>query len=452
MENFTFVDGRFVSQKFLCQCGQEHHVPIQDIRVKQQALDEIGDVAQGLDIGKKCLVMADLNTYAAAGEQVMDVLRTYAFTPKLCLFETRDLVKPDEYAAGRVMFELDMDTTFLVVVGSGSLCDLTRYISSRTGLPFIVVATAASMDGYASSVAAVLQNGFKRTLEASYPQAILADADVLCQAPYLMTTAGFSDLIGKLNSRVDWKLSQIITGEHYCDFVVDLVNSAVSMCIENASGIKKKDPDIMAKLAEGLILSGIGMLIVGHSRPASGSEHHLSHYWEMKSFTENRPHYFHGTKVGVATGVMAKFYEKFFARNAADVDPEDVKRRKPSLEDWEARITKNFGPVAEGALKQRDLLYTNWEEQQQQITKIQEVWDQIKALWALEPDFQRVAELHHTVGVSIHPKEIDVDQAYLRETLLNAKDVRPRYSVLRAADTLGWLEEITEEVVNDYDF
>jgi glycerol-1-phosphate dehydrogenase [NAD(P)+] len=361
-------------------------------------------------------------------------------------------VKPDEYAVGKVMFDIDLDTTFLVVVGSGSLSDLTRYISSRTGLPFVVVATAASMDGYASTVAPILQGGFKRTPQATYPYAIIVDVDVLCQAPYTMTTAGFSDLIGKLISRVDWELSAIITGEYYCDFVVDLVNTTVNMCVENALGIKQQDPDVIAKLAEGLILSGIGMLVVGNSRPASGSEHHLAHYWEMKSFLEHHPQHFHGTKVGVATGIMAKFYEKFFSRNPADIDIADIKRRKPSPEEWEQQVRAYFGPVADGVLKQRQELCLNWDDQKKQIERIQAAWEHIQHLQTLKPTFERVREIQEAVGGSILPEDIDVDQALLRETLLNAKDVRPRYTVIRAAEILGWLEEIADEVVNEYDF
>ena len=449
MENFGFVDGRFVHQKFLCTCGKEHDVPIREILVKPGALHEIAQVLDRLAIGKKCLVIADLNTYEVAGETVMDELNRTTYAPKLCLFDTRELVKPDERALGKVLLDLDLDTSFLLVVGSGSLTDLTRYISSRTKLPFVSVATAASMDGYASTGAPMLKGGFKLTIESTYPSAIIADVDVICQAPYPMTTAGFGDLLGKLNCSVDWKLGQIVTGEYYCDFVVNLVNDTVNMCVENAQEIQRRTPDVMAKLVEGLILSGIAMLVVGNSRPASGAEHHLSHYWEMKAFLENRPQHFHGTKVGVATGIMAKFYEKFFSRNPADIDLADIERRKPSLEEWKASVKACFGPIADGILVNSDALYLDWEEQKKQIARIQSSWEQIQALHTLEPSFERVVEIQKAVGGSISPKDIDVDSELLRETLLNAKDIRSRYTVLRVADILGWLEEITDEVVNE---
>ena len=151
MENFRFIDGRLAHQEFLCECGRKHAVPIREIIVGQGALNEVGHVLDRLDVGQKCVVIADLNTYAAAGEQVMTIISNNTYQPKLCLFNTRDLVKPDEYAIGKVMLDIDTDISFLLVVGSGSLTDLVRYISSRTGLPFISVPTAASMDGYASS-------------------------------------------------------------------------------------------------------------------------------------------------------------------------------------------------------------------------------------------------------------------------------------------------------------
>ena len=452
MENFRFVDGRFVHQTFMCACGREHTVPIQEIIVRRGAVDDVGNVLDRLDIGKKCVVVADLNTHDAAGERVMEVLHKTSYRPKPCLFNTRKWVIPDEYAIGKVMFEIDLDTSFLLVVGSGSLTDLVRYISSRTGLPFISVPTAASMDGYASTGAPMLHGGYKRTIISTYPQAIIADVDVFCQAPYELTASGFSDMIGKLNSRVDWQFSNIMTGEYYCAYCVELIDAVVRMCVENIAGIKRRDPEIMARLMEGLILSGIGMLVIGNSRPASGSEHSLSHYWEMKAFLEHHPQHLHGTKVGVGTGVMAKFYEKFFARNPSDIDLARVKQRKPPLAEREQYLRQCLGPVAEEMLAEITRpQYLNWEAQQKQIELLQDAWDKIKALQAIEPTFDRVVEIQRAVGASIMPEEIGVDRLLLRETLLNAKEVRSRFTVLRAAEILGWLEEITDEVVSEYD-
>ncbi|MDY0094305.1 MAG: sn-glycerol-1-phosphate dehydrogenase [Candidatus Vecturithrix sp.] len=450
MEHFKFVDGRLVHQEFMCVCGKTHAVPIQEVIVRQGALEDLEDVLSRLNFSKKCVVIADLNTYQAAGEQVMEKLHHGAYLPKLSLFPTRELVKPDEYAIGKVMLDLEADTSFLLVVGSGSLTDLIRYISSRTGIPFVSVPTAASMDGYASTGAPMLQGGFKKTIMSTYPHAIVADVNVFCRAPYELTASGFSDMLGKLTSRVDWKLSQIITGEYYCDYVAELIDGVVRMCVDQIAGIKQGEPEIMARLMEGLILSGIGMLVVGNSRPASGSEHSLSHYWEMKAFLEEKTPHLHGTKVGVATGVIAKFYEKFFTRNPVDVNLAAVRARKHSLEKIEAAIRRNLGRAAEGVVEVARSIYLSWEEQQQQIKKLQAAWQEIKAIQAITPTFQQVFDIQKAVGASILPHEIEVDRELLRETLLNAKEVRSKYTVLHAAETLGWLEEITDEVVSEY--
>jgi glycerol-1-phosphate dehydrogenase [NAD(P)+] len=452
MENFRFIDGQLIHREFMCECGRKHVVPIQEIVVRQGALHDIGKVLNRLDLGKKCVVIADLNTHDTAGEKVIEILHNTSYTPKLCLFNTREMVKPDEYAIGKVMLDIDLETSFLLVVGSGSLTDLVRYISSRTRIPFISVPTAASMDGYASSGAPMLHGGYKRTILSTYPQAIIADIDVFSQAPYEMTAAGFSDMIGKLNSRVDWQFSHIITGEYYCEFFVELIDEVVQMCVANTTGIKQRDPEIMGHLMEGLILSGIGMVLIGNSRPASGSEHSLSHYWEMKAILENHPQYLHGTKVGVGTGVMAKFYEKFFSRDPAKIDLATVKQRKQSLEHLEAYLHECLGPVAESVIKEVTRpSYLNWEEQQRQIERLQTSWEAVKALQAIEPTFARVVEIQRAAEASIMPGEIDVDRALLREALLNAKEIRSRFTVLRAAEILGWLEEITEEVVGEYE-
>ncbi|PIE31876.1 hypothetical protein CSA56_17175 [candidate division KSB3 bacterium] len=453
METYKFVDGRFVHQTFMCACGKEHAVPIKDIFVKSGALEELTGVLDRLKLGKKCVVIADLNTYEAAGKQVMQKLQAASYQPILCLFDTHEWVLPNEFAIGKVMLNIEMDTSFLLVVGSGSLTDLTRFISSRSSIPFISVPTAASMDGYASSGAPMLQEGFKRTIISAPPQAIIADIDIIRKAPYDMTASGFSDMLGKLNSRVDWQLSHMLTGEYYCEFFVELIDATLQQCIEDIAGIRQQNPESVTRLMEGQILSGIGMLLIGNSRPASGSEHSLSHYWEMKAFLENKEKHFHGTKVGVGTGVMAKFYEKFFARDPHAIDLADIKQRRQSLDDLEDALRKQLGPV--GADIFADVTkpgYLGWKEQQKQIEALQASWEDIKKLQDLEPAFNRVVEIQQAAGASIMPKEVHVDRELLRETILYAKEVRSRYTVLRAAETLGWLEEITDEVVSEYDF
>jgi glycerol-1-phosphate dehydrogenase [NAD(P)+] len=450
MGNFRFVDGHFVHTPFTCSCGREHHVPIREVIVKPGALNEIDIMLDRLDLGKQGLVIADLNTYDAAGEQVLDILRKAGYRIDVSLFNTREVVHPDEYAVGKLIFDLQPGTSFLLVVGSGCLTDTTRVVSSRTGIPFISVATAASMDGYASLGASMQISGMKKTVPTGSPAAILADIDVLCNAPYPMTAAGFGDLLGKLNSRMDWKLTNMVTGEYYCQEIIDLVTESVDTCVSRVRDIRQQTPEAITTLAEGLIVSGIGMLVIGNSRPASGSEHNLSHYWEMMSLLRDHPEHFHGEKVGVGTGVMAKFYERFFVRDPSQIDLSDLYRRQLSREQWEARIRGQFGSSTDSVIALGNWSRQDWDTRKQTIQTVQTLWPQIQELQALEPTCAQVIDILQTAGGSVYPKDVDVDRDFLRETLLFAKEVRTQYTVMSVADALGWLEEIVEEVVAEF--
>ncbi len=455
MQQYRFVNGRLEHQDFHCSCGRAHVLPIHDIVVRRGAINELPEVIKHLDIGKSVLVICDLNTYDAAGQAVITRLQNEGLSPRLCRFETRQWVKPDEYAIGKVMLEIDSHVDFLLVVGSGCLTDLTRFVATRTGLPFISVPTAPSMDGYASSGAPMTQAGYKKTIICRNAHAIVADIDVISKAPFEMIASGFGDTIGKLTSRIDWKFSQIVTGEYYCDFFVELINEVVERCVSDIAALKAGSPDAIQTLTEGLIFSGIGMLLIGNSRPASGSEHSLSHYWEMKAALEHHQEHFHGTKVGIATGVMAEFMTRFFDRmvdaGPNSVDAGHIKSQKLTRERIEQDLNDALGPVATSLIEEVTRPeYLSWPQQEKQIRTLTEKWEEIVALRRLCPSLQQIESIMIELGAPYLPSEIGVDPDYLRETLLNAKEVRSRYTVLRAAETLGWLEEITDQVVDEY--
>jgi glycerol-1-phosphate dehydrogenase [NAD(P)+] len=451
MEGFAFVDGHFQHQDWVCTCGREHSVPIREIVVKSGALNDLAGVMDRLNIGRHGLLVADFNTYAVAGERVWELLGNAGYTLKLSLFETREPLHADEHALGKVLFDVEPGrTAFLLVVGSGSLTDIARMISSRTGIPFVSVATAASMDGYASPVAPLVIGGIKTTIPASVPVAIVADTDVLCAAPYAMTAAGFGDLLGKYNSRTDWRLAQIVTGEYHCQQVEDLVNQVVDDCVGQAAQLRQQTPEAIEGLTQGLILSGLGMLAVGSSRPASGAEHSLSHYWEIMALLRQRPAHFHGTKVGIGTAIMAKVYAKFFASDPHAVDLDDIKRRKVSFEAWQQEIRAVFGPAAARVIAIQTPFFLDWEAQQRTIATVQAKWAEIQALRPLELSYDQVAAILTTAGAPVEPQDIGIDADYVRETLRYAKEVRPQYTVFSVIDALGWLDEFVEEIAADY--
>lgn len=113
------------------------------------------------------------------------------------------------------------------------------------------------------------------------PYGVLADTEIMKNAPQRLIQAGFGDVLGKLTALTDWKLSKELNGDYYCQTCVTLVERALSKVIEHVDGLKKREDDAILYLIEALNLTGVAMGLIGISRPASGAEHMLSHYWEM---------------------------------------------------------------------------------------------------------------------------------------------------------------------------
>ena len=218
---------------------------------------------------------------------------------------------------GELTINMPKDCDLVVAVGTGAINDMTRYFSFKLDRPFYTVATAAPMDGFASSIAAIQVDHLKTTFDAQTPIAIIGDTDILKGAPYRMIAAGLGDLLGKFTCLCDWKLARIITGEHYCENIVELVGSCVKSVLSDADKAKERDPEALGKIMEGLVLAGVAMSLDGNSRPASGCEHHMSHYWEMMFEQAGKRPVPHGTQVGVGTVLILKLVEHLLR---ADVD------------------------------------------------------------------------------------------------------------------------------------
>jgi len=450
MQGVTFQDGEFQLESFDCVCGAHHEAPVRRVIVKPGALDLVPEVITDLGLGRRVVLVSDRNTEDAAGRVVGQSLESAGYQVDRCFFDTREWVRPDENAVGSLMFSMDPDTQLLVATGSGALTDVTRFVGSRTGVPFVSVPTAPSVDGYTSNGAPITHNGYKRTLVCGQPVAVIADTDVLAAAPHEMIASGFSDTLAKLTARTDWQLSRIVTREYYCPTVVDGVARAAQACMDVADGIGRSDTQAVQTLAEALMISGIAMQMVGNSRPASGSEHSLSHYWEMKAHLEDRHEHLHGTKVGVATAVIALFHERFFTRleRERSVDRAALESSHPSREAAQERVRSVLGSVADKVNAEvASLEYRDWTQRSSEIDAILENADQIVALRSEAPSYDSIMDAQRRAGAPTTPAEIGVDRAYLAETLRNAMEVRLRFTVLRAAESLGWLDELAEEVV-----
>lgn len=299
---------QWAGMEYSCACGKSHKVDIQAIRVGSGVMQELPGILRDLGASHIFLV-ADNYTYEAAGRQVEQLLDQAGLAYHKRVFQTETPLVPNEYALGSVLAAMTSQDDMLLAVGSGTLNDVTKYVSARTGIPYVIAATAPSMDGYASTVAPTILDGFKTTLPAVYPAAIVADVDILKDAPMPMLTAGFGDIIGKFTSLADWRLSHQLNGEYYCPEVAGVIEAAVETCAANAQALAQREPQAVQAVTEALILSGLAMGMVGVSRPASGAEHQMAHYWEMDALRRGEEHPLHGNAVGVGTVLAASLYE-----------------------------------------------------------------------------------------------------------------------------------------------
>lgn len=288
-----------------CSCKKEHNIEIDTILLEEGAVKKLPGILK--DTGfKKLTMICDENTYEAVGKQAEDLLTGLTKV----LLKGAD-IHADEASVGRVMDQLKDQgrPDALVAAGSGTIHDITRYCAFDMDLPFISIPTAASVDGYTSTVAAMTLQGFKKTVPSCAPKIIVADSNILKEAPLRLTASGVGDLLGKYTALADWKIAHLITGEYFCQEICRMEEEALEIMCSSLPGLKERNIASYEQLMYGLLLSGLAIQMTGNSRPASGTEHHMSHLWEMEAVNSHLDFY-HGEKVGVGLVLSSDIYHK----------------------------------------------------------------------------------------------------------------------------------------------
>lgn len=376
----------FPGLSYPCACGRTHRVGIRQIHIGGGCIGALPQVLEGLGVSH-VLLLADSFTRKAAGDKAAGLLREAGVAFHGKLFETDKPLVPDERTLGAALAALEPDDDVVVAVGSGTLNDTARFLSARTGLPYVIVATAPSMDGYASTVCPLILDGQKVTKPGVYPAAILADTGILREAPMPMLTAGFGDIIGKYAALADWQLAYALQGEYYCAECAGLMAQAVEKCARNAAGLRARDSRAVECVTEALVLAGVAMGMVGNSRPASGAEHHFSHFWEVDALSRGEAHPLHGNSVGVGAVISASLYEM----------------AAPYLPD-------GFPP----------------------------------------PDKGRILSCLKEAGSPAGPKELGISRGLFLESVLHAMEIRERFTILRFLDRQGLLPACAVELANRF--
>lgn len=311
---------------------------IKSIEVSQGAIMKLFDFLD-LHSFHRPAVITDPNTFEAAGKMTSDHFSDQGkeFTQHILHPNEHGQVIADEQTIMQLFVEIPDDTDVMIAVGSGTIHDIVRFVSYKTNKSFISVPTAASVDGFTSRGAPLILKGVKQTVQCMAPMAVFADLNILVKAPAEMTAAGFGDMLGKYTSLVDWKISHLIGQEPYDQHAADLTKEALESCVSHVHEIANRDAQGIKILMQSLIQSGLVMLKLGYSRPASGGEHHLSHYWEMDLLKSNQRQLLHGAKVGVATVLIAELYKEKFK----ELKQEDLSRSSR----YERRVCDNLNDI-----------------------------------------------------------------------------------------------------------
>ena len=162
-----------------CPCGKIHDAGFDRMTVGRGAVRVIADEVRRLGGTRVCL-LADENTLNVGGTKVKKLLEGAGIPVALAVLPAG--VEPDEAGVAAALEQYDPACDLIVGVGSGVVNDLGKCFADTAGVPYLIVATAPSMDGYASNTAAMVVNGLKVSLPRRCASVLIGDTDLLATA------------------------------------------------------------------------------------------------------------------------------------------------------------------------------------------------------------------------------------------------------------------------------
>lgn len=400
-----------------CSCGKTHIMQTKLSVIESGCLKKAADYFEKCGISGNIVAVYDENTYKATADRHIAADCEIILNP--------ENLHANEHGVDMLKNQLPQNADVLVAVGSGTIHDITRYCAYELGVTFVSCPTAASVDGFCSSVAAMTWHGCKKTLTAVAPTLVLADIDIIKNAPLYLAKSGFGDMVGKYIALTDWKIGNILKGEYYCEKIADMTLSATKSVIDSAFGILEGNEQSYVNLTYGLLMSGLAMQMLGNSRCASGAEHHISHIIEMEPKGLGvHSDALHGEKVGVGTLLALKEYKRLCALE--NIDFCDYTTYTDEFiydmfgEDMGKEILdENKTDAALGV--SADMLKASW----------QKICDAVNAL----PDADTLKKLYSDLDIISTLSQIGVSEALRTKLLDYCPTVRNRLTLMRLRKT-----------------
>ena len=422
-----FID--CASYSGLCECGREHYMETKAAVIEAGCLKDFEKYMAAFGVtGKRCALYGK-NSYAAAADRRPHAEQEIVLDP--------EGLHANEISTADVLSRLEADVEVLIAVGSGTIHDIARYCAHERGIRFVSCPTAASVDGFCSTVAAMTWYGFKKTLPAVAPEIVIADIDIIKNAPAALVRSGVGDIMAKYTALADWRMANLLTGEHLCPRIYDIMSRAADTVMNSVPGIAAGEEKACADVTYALIMSGIAMQMMGNSRPASGADHHISHMIEMEpaAFEVKFPA-MHGEKTGVGTLVAVREYKRL-------AQIEDI---APFLRDYapvpEEELRAFFGERLAGSL-----IRENENDCLAAVTKeaLAQKWGEIRGIIAALPEEAYLYGLLEKIGAKRTLEDIGVTEDERDSLLEHSPLVRNRLTLMRTRRMMK-LDEINNVI------
>jgi glycerol-1-phosphate dehydrogenase [NAD(P)+] len=406
--------------------------------------------------GRKLLIVADENTFGAAGKNLsarLDAGGVAMAEPVLLPGKPR--LKPRVEAGQAIAARIRDSGAVPVAVGSGVVNDLTKYAAGVEGVPYLCVATAASMDGYSASGAALVDNGFKRTFPCPPPVAVVADLDIVASAPKEMARWGYGDLAGKLAAGADWLVADAVGEEAVDTTVWHMVQGPLAGWLADPASVAAHAPHALKGLTEGLLVSGLAMQAYGNSRPASGSDHQFSHLWEMEGLAIGSEPVAHGTCVALGCLSSLALFQWLLGRDLSTIEPTRLAAARPAWPDVEAAVRAAFAdPVlAASALEEMRAKYHPPERVIARIARFLRAWPGLRERLREElPSPAALREKLVALGAPVSPAAVGIVPERHARDHLRARMIRRRYTIFDLLFDLGWFETALRDLFGEGGF
>lgn len=414
-----FIDSINLNGK--CTCGKTHTMITKATIIEKNALNNLEKYLQDYKIfGKKACVY-DKNTFDATKDK-------HSKCDQEIIMDQNIYVHANEKATEYLNSVLNKDIEVVIAIGAGTVHDTVRYVANDRKIRFVSCPTAASVDGFCSTVSAMTWYGYKKTLPGIAPEIVIADIDVIKNAPKELIKAGVGDILAKYTALFDWKISNVLTNEYLCERIYNMMKEAVDKVVESLSGIDNGKDSSFENIMYALILSGLAMQLMGNSRPASGAEHHISHFIEVNpKCLDVKYEAYHGEKTGVGVIYTSSEYHRLLD----EIDINKSAHVYNEIGDFE--IKNAFGDKLE-----KEIISVNNPccLTKVRVNKLIEKWDELKKISKELPTGTELKNMLLSIEAKTTLNDIGVDEKYKEIIFKYSPLIRNRLTFMRIRQLL----------------